>query len=162
QRFEYLNNDAYRFGGQTLELGLSSRVHLSGKFWLRTLMGGDAIVLAGIDAPNAGTGVRKYDFGPGAGGTFIAQFEHAEVPYLTLRFQPAIVRSINGADATHVVSQGLAELTLPVFDWFGIVLQSTFYTRSSRYADGTRNAKSFPELRIFGALQSKHRPAVVP
>ena len=160
QRFEYLNNDAFRFGGQTLELGLSSRIHMSGKFWLRTLMGGDAIVLAGIDAPNAGTGTRKYDFGPGAGGTFKLAIEHNEVPYVTLQFQPAIVRSISGADATHVTSQGLIEATLPVFHWFGIVAQSTYYTRSSRYADGTRNRKSFPEMRIFGVLRSAHRPAV--
>jgi hypothetical protein len=159
QRFEYLNNDAYRFGGQTLELGLSSRMHMSGKFWLRTLMGGDAIVLAGIDAPNAGTGTRKYDFGPGAGGTFKLAIEHNEVPYVTLQFQPAIVRSISGADATHVTSQGLIEATLPLFHWMGIVVQSTYYTRSSSYADGTRNQKSFPEMRIFGVLRSAHRPA---
>ena len=162
QRFEYLNNDAYQFGGQTLELGLTSRVHLSGKFWLRTLMGGDAIVLAGIDAPNAGTGLRKYDFGPGAGGTAELTIEHSEVPYLTFHFQPAIVRTLSGADATHVTSQGLIEANIPLFDWLALALQSTYYTRSSRYADGTRNKKSFPELRIFLALRSAHRPVIAP
>jgi hypothetical protein len=53
QRFEYLNNGALQFGAQTLQVGISSRVHLSGKYWFRSLIAADGIALAAINAPGA-------------------------------------------------------------------------------------------------------------
>jgi uncharacterized protein DUF3943 len=158
-RFEYLNNGALRFGAQTLELGLSSRVHLTGKFWLRTLLAGDGIALAGINAPGAGTGNRDYDFGPGLGGTFSVGFEHGGVPYLTGYYQPAWIHTVNGADANHYTSFAGVEASIPVLSQLDLVIQSTYYDRLSHYADGTRSHRRFPELRAFAAFKTAHRPA---
>jgi len=157
QRFEYLNNGALQFGGQTLEVGLSSRIHLSGKFWFRTLMAGDGIVLAGINAPGAGVGPRDYDFGPGAGGTFEAGFEHAGDPLLTVHYQPGWVHTLNGADANHYLTYGSIELNLPVFSNLALLAQGSYYDRLSKYDDGTKSRRKFPELRIFAALKSANR-----
>jgi hypothetical protein len=158
QRFEYLNNGALQFGAQTLELGVSSRVHLKGRFWLRTLAAGDGIVLAGINAPGAGVGPRDYDFGPGAGGTLTAGLEHAGVPYLTLHYQPAWIHTINGADANHFTTFAAVEGSIPLLDQLALVIHGTYYDRLSRYADGTRNHRRFPEIRVFAAFKPAHRP----
>jgi hypothetical protein len=160
QRFEYLNNGALQFGAQTLQLGLSSRVRLGGKFWLRTRAAGDAIVLAGINAPGAGTGMREYDFGPGAGGTFTAGIEHGGVPYLTVRYQPAWIHTIDGADANHLMSLVGVELSIPVLSHLDLVVHSNYYDRLSRYADGTRSRRRFPDLRVMAALKTARRAAV--
>ena len=159
QRFEYLNNGAYEFGAQTLELGVSSRVHLWGKFWFRSLIAGDGIVLAGINAPGAGLGPRDYDFGPGLGGTFTAALEHDGVPHLTFHYQPAWVHTVNGADANHLTSFGSVETSIPILDQIVVVIQGSYYTRTSRYADGTRNTRNFPEIRLFTAFKTANRPA---
>ena len=159
QRFEYLNNGALQFGAQTLELGLSSRVHLTGKFWLRTLLAGDGIVLAGINAPGAGVGPRDYDFGPGLGGTFSVGFEHGGVPYLTAHYQPAWVHTVSGADANHYTSFLSVEASLPVLSQLDLVIQSSYYDRLSRYDDGTRSHRRFPELRVLAAFKTAHRTA---
>jgi hypothetical protein len=158
QRFEYLNNGALRFGAQTLELGVSSRRHLTGGFWLRTLMAGDAIVPAGINAPGAGVGPRDYDFGPGVGSTLSAGIEHSGTPLLTVHLQPAWVRTVNGADANHLLAFAAAEATIPLPFRLALVVQGSYYDRLSRYGDGTRSHRRFPELRVFGALRTAPRP----
>ena len=157
-RFEYLNNGALRFGAQTLELGLSSRVHLFGKFWLRTLAAGDGIALAGIEGPGTGTGKRTYDFGPGVGGTFSVGIDHGGVPYLTARYQPAWIHTVNGANADHYTTFMSAELTLPLLFALDFTVQSSYYDRLSKYADGTRSRRRFPELRGFLAIKMANRP----
>jgi hypothetical protein len=158
QRFEYLNNGALQFGAQTLELGMSSRVHLAGRFWLRTLAAADGIVLAGINAPGAGVGPRDYDFGPGVGGTLSAGLEHAGIPFLTVHYQPAWIRTVNGADANHQMTYAAVEANLSLLGPLALVIHGSYYDRLSRYADGSRSHRRFPELRVFAAFQTAHRP----
>jgi hypothetical protein len=161
QRFEYLNNGALQFGAQTLELGFSSRVHLAGRFWFRMLLAGDGIALAGINAPGAGVGPRHYDFGPGVGGTAEASIEHGGIPYLTVHYQPAWIHSVDGADANHFTTLASLEGTIPIVEWLALVVHGSYYDRLSRYADGTRNHRRFPELRIFAAFRTANRTAAI-
>ena len=160
QRFEYLNNGAIQFGAQTLQLGVSSRVHIGGKFWLRTLAAADGIVLAAINAPGAGIGERNYDYGPGVGGTLTAGIEHNGTPYLVVQYQPAYVHTLNGAEANHFTAFSSIEANLPVTRNLGLVIHSTYYDRLSKYADGSRNRRRFPEIRVFAAYKTTHKPAV--
>ena len=158
QRFEYLNNGALQWGGQTLELGFASQLKLVGGFSLRTLLAGDGIVLAGINAPGAGTGEREYDFGPGLGGSFTAGIYHRGVPYLTARYQPAWIHTLDGAeDANHYMTYVAAELALPVLPMLQLVAHTSYHDRLSKYADGSRSRRRFPELRVFAALKTTHR-----
>ena len=149
QRFEYVNGGSLRFGGQTFQLAVTTRPHLVGRFWFRGLIGADAIVLAGINGPGAGTGPRDYDFGPGIGATFSASIEHNTSSYLTARFQPAYTHTISGGAADHVTSFASLEADLPLVHQFSLAIHWSYYTRTSRYADGTRASAYFPELRIF-------------
>ncbi len=160
QRFEYLNNGALQFGAQTLQLGLSSRVHLGGKFWLRTLAAADGIVLAAINAPGAGVGGRNYDYGPGVGGTLTAGIEHNGTPYLILQYQPAYVHTLNGAKANHLTAFSSIEANIPVLAHLTLTIHSTYYDRLSKYADGTRDRRRFPEIRVFAAYKTAHKAAV--
>ena len=158
QRFEYLNNGALQFGAQTLQLGVSSRVHLRGKFWLRTLFAGDALVLAGINAPGAGVGPRDYDFGPGLGGTISAGLEHAGVSYLTAQYQPAWIHTLSGADANHLTTFAALEGSIPILAQLALVIHASYYDRVSHYADGGSTHRRFPELRVLAAFKTANRP----
>ena len=159
QRFEYLNNGAIQFGAQTLQLGVSSRVHMSGNYWLRTLVAADGIALAAINAPGAGTGGRAYDYGPGVGGTLTAEIEHSGTPYLVVQYQPAYIHTLNGADANHLTAFTAVEANIPVLAHLTLTIHSTYYDRLSRYADGTRSRRRFPEIRIFAAYKTAHKAA---
>lgn len=160
QRFEYLNNGAIQFGAQTLQLGVSSRVHIGGKFWLRTLAAADGIVLAAINAPGAGIGERNYDYGPGVGGTLTAGLEHNGTPYLIVQYQPAYVHTLNGAEANHLTAFSSIEANIPILRNLGLVVHSTYYDRLSKYADGSRNRRRFPEIRVFAAYKTTNKAAV--
>ena len=157
QRFEYVNNGALQFGAQTIELGMSTRKHVIERFWLRTLMAVDALVLAGINAPGAGIGPRTYDFGPGVGATLSADIERNTDPYLTLRYQPAYTHTINGANgADHFTSFGLAEADIPLLAQLVLVIQGKYFVRHSHYANGTHNNRSIPELRVSFTYKTRH------
>jgi hypothetical protein len=157
QRFEYVNNGALQFGAQTIELGMSARKHIIERFWIRTLIAADALVLAGIDAPGAGVGVRTYDFGPGVGATLSVNIERNTDPYLIVRYQPAYTHTINGANgADHFTSFGLAQANIPVLRALVLVIQGNYFVRVSHYANGTHNNRSIPELRMSFAYKTKH------
>lgn len=160
QQFEYVNNDALQFGAQTIQLGLSTRVRLADRYWLRALIAADAIVLSGINAPGAGTGARNYDFGPGVGGTFTATIEHDVIPYLTVRFSPAYTHTVSGSSADHGTTLSSIEANIPVKGQLALVIHGSTFTRSSRYADGTTNNRAIAELRVFAAFKTAHRPPV--
>lgn len=157
QRFEYLNNGAIQFGAQTLQVGLSSRVHIGGKFWLRTLAAADGIVLAGINAPGAGVGERKYDYGPGVGGTFSAGIEHGGTPYLIAQYQPAYLHTLSGSNANHLTAFASLEANLPVLSNLTLSIHSTYYDRLSKYTDGSRSHRRFPEIRVFAAYKTANK-----
>jgi len=157
QRFEYVNNGALQFGAQTIELGMSSRKHIIERFWIRTLIAADALLLAGINAPGAGIGPRTYDFGPGVGATLSLNIERNTDPYLILRYQPAYTRTINGANgAKHFTSFALAEANVPLLRELVLVIQGNYFTRRSDYANGTHNRRSIPELRVSLAYKTRH------
>ncbi|MGH7582483.1 MAG: DUF3943 domain-containing protein [Gemmatimonadales bacterium] len=161
QRFEYFNNGAFRFGGQTLELGLASRLNIAGNVWLRTEIAGDGIALAGIDAPGAGVGPRTYDFGPGVGATITASLDHGAESYLTARFQPAYVHTLSGAHADHYTTFASIEANIPVLDQLDLVAEGTYYDRVSHYADGASNHRAFPEIWAFVTFKAATRATAV-
>ena len=157
QRFEYVNNGALQFGAQTIELAMSTRKHIIERFWIRTLMAADALVLAGINAPGAGIGPRTYDFGPGVGATLSVDIERNTDPYLTVRYQPAYTRTINGANgADHFTSFGLAEADIPMLAQLVLVIQGNYFVRRSHYANGTHNNRTIPELRVSLTYKTRH------
>jgi hypothetical protein len=156
QRFEYVNNGALQFGAQTIQLAFSSRTRVVGGLWFRGLVGADGLVLAGINAPGAGTGPRTYDFGPGVGATLSAGLEYGGVPYLTAQYQPAYTHTISGARADHHTSFTAVEATIPILDHVALIIHGTYYTRTSSYADGSSSHRAFPEIRVFAAYKMSH------
>lgn len=154
QRFEYVNNQALQFGAQSLQLAVTTRTHIVEYFWVRTLIAADAIVLSGINAPGAGTGPRTYDFGPGVGATATASIERGTDPILTVRYQPAYTRTISGADADHFIAFASIEASIPVLSQASLVVQGSYFKRTSRYSDGSSNRFSVPELRVFATFKT--------
>ncbi len=165
QRYDFVNNPAFRFGAQSVEAGLASRWRL-GSFGLRTDFFADGIILGALDAPYGGVGERTYDFGPGAG--FRAEFalERKGVTFLTLIGRTEYVHSVSGAEADHVVGFGGFEADIPLARGLGAGVHAVYYSRRSRYADGTVDQREFPELRLLlnwtrNVRPSSTAPAVV-
>ena len=162
QRYEYVNNPAYKFGGQSVEAGIVSRWRLwRGDTHLRGKLTGDAIVLGAIDAPFAGAGERTYDFGPGVGLTASLVLERHQVNILEWYNRLEYVHSVSGAQADHYVAFTGLEGTLTIARGMGLGLCLSTYARASRYTDKPSDNREFPELRVFFTWTSAREAPVV-
>jgi hypothetical protein len=162
QRYEYINNPAYRFGGQSVEAGIESRWKLGhGGYHLRGKATTDAIVLGAIDAPFAGVGERTYDFGPGLGLTARLVLERHQVNLLEWYNRLEYVHSVSGAQADHYVAFTGLEGTLTLARGMGLGVCLSTYARASRYTDKPPENRSFPELRVFFTWTTAREAAVV-
>lgn len=162
QRYEYANNPAYRFGAQSVEVGIVSRWRIRGAYHVRTRLTADAIILGAIDASSTGVGERTYDFGPGLGFTLAATLERSGVRYLTVSLQPGYLHSVSGATADHVISFGSLEANVPLVRGFGVGVHSGYYTRLSHYTDRPMEERAFPELRLYVSRTVTHRTHTMP
>lgn len=150
QRFDFVNNAAYRFGGQSIEAAILSRWRLgNGDKHLRAKVAGDAILLGAIDAPYTGFGERTYDFGPGLGLMAELALERNEIVSLEWYNRLEYLHSVSGASADHYVLFTGLEGTLGIGRGMGLGLCLSTYARSSRYTDKGPDDRKFPELRMF-------------
>jgi len=162
QRYDFDNNTAYKFGGQSVESAIESRWRLGGSQWvLHTRFGLDAILMGAIDAPYSGIGNRTYDFGPGVGFSTEWAFERHGHAWLAVNSRLAWVHTVSGAEANHRVGFGNTELRIPVAGNVGVGLHTGYFERRSRYADGSEDRREFPEVRLFMTLTTSGRENLV-
>jgi uncharacterized protein DUF3943 len=152
QRFDYLNNTAYEFGGQSLGATLYSRFRLSPKLGLSTRADALGLILGAVNSEYAKIAdvadrerLREYDYGPGLGAAAQATLTRSGLPLLSLayRFQWISVsngsvfskgQSGQGSDANHYIQAAGARLLIPVFGRVGFGADGTVFLRKSRYS----------------------------
>jgi hypothetical protein len=159
QRFDYMNNRAFKFGAQSVEVGIASRWSLTRGFAVRTDVFADAVILGALDAPASGSGERDYDFGPGAGLRLDASLERDGITYLSFLGRSEYVHSVSGAAADHIAAFGGFEAVLPVARGIGLAGHFRYFNRRSRYADGTVDDREYPEVRLMLLWTLAARPS---
>jgi opacity protein-like surface antigen len=169
QRFDYMNNTAFEYGGQSLGVGLHSRYRLSDKLGLVTRADGLAMILGAVNSEYAVIAdvpdrerLREYDYGPGLGLGAQANLTRSGHPLLSLayRFQWINVRNGSifskgdsnlGSDAEHYIQAAMARLVVPVYRSFGVGADGGVFLRKSRYsAPGFNDIdQRNPQVRVF-------------
>ncbi|MHB1328415.1 MAG: DUF3943 domain-containing protein [Gemmatimonadales bacterium] len=150
QRFDYVDNLAYRYGEQALEAGVLSRWRLGDGDWsLRTEVTAGATLLGAIDGPQAGIGERAYDFGPGVGANAEIALEHRGRRYLALYNRWRALRTVSGAEANHHLLFTGTTAMVPLARGIGLGLYLSDDRRTSRYPDTPREQRSYLEGRLF-------------
>jgi hypothetical protein len=177
QHFDYLNNTAYEFGGQSLGAALSSRFRLSDKLSLRTRLDADGILLAGINSEYAKYAdvanperLREYDYGPGVGAAARADLILSGHPFLSALYRFAWVSVTNGSvynkngigsDADHYIQAGGVRLVIPIKGNLGVGADAYLFLRDSYFsltdsATGQEVAQHIrqrnPQARIYLAV----------
>lgn len=174
QHFDYMNNNAYEFGGQSVGAALFSRFRLSDKVALTTRLDGDAIVLGAVNADYSWLAdvadqerIREYDYGPGLGAMATASLRVAGHPVLTALYRFAWIGVANGSvynkgnvgsDADHYVQGGGLRLGIPIKGGLGIGADAYLFFRNSHYvltdsSDGSEVRKDVdqrnPQVRVY-------------
>jgi hypothetical protein len=150
QRYDYVNNPAQKVGGQSVEIGINSRLRLGTRgYGIRSSFFAGGIILGAIDAPGAGVGLRDYDFGPGAGLRWELAADRHGARFLVLYGRVEYIRTVSGAAADHVVNLNGVELAVPVSNHLGIAAQTYIFDRASRYSDRRPDKRDYPEGRVL-------------
>jgi len=150
QHFDYMNNTAYVFGGQSVGGALSSRFRLSDRVGVTTRLDADVIVLGAVNSEHANLAevanperVREYDYGPGLGATVRANLLLSGRPVLTALYRFAWISVTNGSvyhqgtigsDADHYIQGGGLRLVVPVKGGLGIGGDVFVFLRDSYFS----------------------------
>jgi len=182
QDFDYIDNEAYEYGGQSLGVALQSRFRLSTNYVLWSRLQGYAILLGAVNSDYAFLAdvadrerYREYDYGPGAGGSWELYLRRKGRSFLSARYRYSYLNVKNGSiyndaadnlglNSNHGVQQLAATLDVPVTHRIALGAEARVFFRRSDYdltgsgdtgiATGRRViTQRNPEVRAFVAWQ---------
>jgi hypothetical protein len=151
QDFDYIDNEAYEYGGQSLGGALQSRFDLSPSLQLWSRLQGYAILLGAVNSDYAFLAdvaererYREYDYGPGLGGSWELYLWRKGAMLANLRYRYSHIRVTNGSiyndsannlglDADHDVHQLQTRLDVPVTGRVAVGVDGSIFFRRSRY-----------------------------
>lgn len=166
QHFDYWNNLAFEFGGQSVGLGVLSNWELGepGNWRLFSVGEGTLSPMSAVssdfafvaEVPGVRENLRTYDFGLGAGlGAGLGLIKNGN-RILDLSYFATYVNTLNGSvengsDAWHIIHHTLARVIIPVGDaWavgadYEVFLRNSYYTAES-FEDSVQKT---PQVRVF-------------
>jgi len=169
QYYDYLNNNAFEFGGQSLAATLYSRFKLSNKLGLTTRADGIGLILGAVNSEYAAIAdvanrerLREYDYGPGLGAAAQATLIASGRPLAMLYYRYQWISVSNGSiaargqsslgsDANHYIQAAGGRVLIPIKGRLGLGLDGYVFLRKSRYSEpgfhdiDQRN----PQVRVF-------------
>ena len=160
QKMEYDANPAFRYGAQSLDVGLVAGLPAGSGLDVQTEMFAEGIVLGAVDAPEGDTTLRArtYDFGPGLGFDFGATLRLHRYPLVTARWHWAYLHSVSGSPADHYTQFPSLEVNVPLTASLGIGAYAGWYQRRSAYARFAGETTAFPEYRTYLVWQAHRGP----
>ena len=171
QGYQYNNNEAYKFGAQSAEAGVSVSRELSptltlwGAGWGGvTILGAvDSIPLAEVGQPIApeepedeagqgvSTGPRFYDYGPGGNFGGFVDLQRNRRPFVRFEYEAHHLYVLDGVRANHFLQRLRGDLRLPLRGQLGVGVTGEFFDRRTFYqVPGVTRARfHYPQFRAF-------------
>jgi hypothetical protein len=153
QDFDYIDNEAYEYGGQSLGPALLSTWTPSGQLRFFTRLQAYGILLGGINSDYSQLAdvanqerIREYDYGPGFGGAVELYLQRKNLPLVTARYRYSRIDVSNGSvyngsyegvdvglDSDHDVHQANLKLEIPITGSLTVGADGSVFYRRSRY-----------------------------
>ncbi len=149
QDFDYVDNEAYQFGGQSLGAALQSRFDLSSSLQLVSHAQAYGIILGAVNSDYSWLAevanrerYREYDYGPGVGASWDLFLLRKGAPLANLRYRFNYLSVVNGSvysgdlkglTAEHNLHQIQAKLDVPVVGRVALGMDATLFLRQSHY-----------------------------
>ena len=149
--YEYFNNNAFEFGGQSVTGFLRPRWQLSPNLDLIAQFGTDAILMGSVNSefaflapvPPGQTRIREYDMGVGGGGSLGLQLVSRGRPMAQVNYRALYLEVLNGSEGTvqgfgdidgsHVLQEFGASVRVPVRRTFGLGGDFNYFQRNSMW-----------------------------
>ena len=152
-RYEYYNNPAYEFGGQSFSAGWLGRWHGKGSLETRSevLASFYPIGATRSDFFTAEEG-RDYDYGLGGGGTASVTFTWWPRAIFRTGYTLAYIHTLDGAHSSHTQGGGFFDLRLQATRKIGVGMSYFNYHRWSDYRDFASVDQGSPALSFYVGL----------
>ena len=147
--FDYIDNEAYVYGGQSISASYLSSFRASERFAAVTALHLDYIVLGAAKSDYFSLSGREYDYGPGVGYKFNARFILDDWEFLALEHDGYWIHSINGNKADHYVNLTRVRIDYPFKGFFGLGAEYILYLADRNYEDYPDVYARNPELKLY-------------
>jgi hypothetical protein len=147
--FDYIDNEAYTYGGQSLSASYLSHFRASDRFAAYTLLHLQCIMLGAAKSDYFSLSGREYDYGPGVGYKLGAQFWLENWEFLSLWHEGYWIHSVNGNKADHYVNLSRAKLDYPLRGFLGLGAEYILYIAERNYEEYPDVFARNPELRLY-------------
>jgi hypothetical protein len=147
--FDYIDNEAYTYGGQSLSASYLSMFRASERFAAITYLHLQGIILGASKTDYFNLSGREYDYGPGLGYKMGVEFWLEEWRFLSAWYNGSWIHSINGNKADHHVHFAQAQLEFPIKGFIGAGAEYLLYMANRRYENFPDVHTKNPELRIY-------------
>ncbi len=152
QHFDYVDNEAYTFGGQTLAASLLSRGFQFARLGWNSEVHGGWIVLGGVRSDYGNISGREYDYGPGAAVSVRFNGTSNGRNILGIGNSAFWVKSLNGNDASHFTNLTWITAQVPIRGNFALGARYLLYLAERNYADFDDVSRRSPELRLYASF----------
>jgi hypothetical protein len=149
QHFDYVDNEAVTFGGQSVGSSFISRFWKGDLFEARTRVSLIAIILGANKSDYFNISGREYDYGPGAAYTFGVEFLRKKRPVFSVSTAGFWVHTINGTISEHYTRVTNVRIDLPLRDFLGVGANYTLFERESYYENYEDVKARNPELLLY-------------
>ena len=149
QYFDYLDNEAYSFGGMSFGAGFFSRFGTGRETSARTALHAVGILLGATKNDFFNISGREYDYGPGAGLKLSAAITHREHDVVTLGHESHFIHSVNGGAVNSWVTLNRVRFNVPLREFFGTGVEYLVYHSDRDYGELGRIRVTNPELRAY-------------
>jgi len=153
QNFDYVNNSAFQFGGQSLGGEVLSLYWLSPSTSVRTHLEGAGLLLGAVNSEYTnvvvGTDERDYDFGPGALARVRAVLNVGGTDVIDLGYDFYYIHTLTETDSDHLVHDISARLQAPIWHSFGLGLEGRLFGRNSHYDAFPNVHRWVPQARAY-------------
>ena len=147
--YDYQNNSAYQYGGQSVGVAFAGTRVLSDTWAMTLLLSGGGLVLGAMDSLYYDGPDRQYNFGPGLTYAGRVAFMRKGLPVARASYGSVWMHTVDGAQADHW-AQGLRfDLIVPVKGTFGAGVTSEFIRRKSYYDAADDILQRFPRFRVY-------------
>ena len=171
QGYQFISNDAYRFGAQSFEANVSvvKRYDSGMSMWIAgwggvTILGAVDSLPPGLtpgeipdeepdpDAPQGvSTGPRFYDYGPGGNAGAYMSLQRTSRPFFIFSYELHHLYVLDGVRANHMLQRARADLRLPLRGKIGFGVSGEIFDRRTYYQEpGVSRARfNFPQFRAY-------------
>jgi len=149
QDLDYIDNEAYTYGGQSFGVGYQTRIRAGARTALRTGLYANGILLGATKSDYPSISGREYDYGPGVGAKFVAALSRDGHELITLSHDSYFIHSVSGTALNSYVNFTTARFLIPLRDWAVFGFDYVLYQAERDYTDYPDVSTRNPELRTY-------------